>query len=104
MLRIIFNIKGPTSLLQLRHDTNILSLEERRKEIWKQLFFKSFAHCIDHNFHVPFKPERKKYFVKPDGVHFIDLLLNQNSTFTPFGHVPLVIFGMVFSLLSFRAV
>ena len=33
VLRIIFNIKGPTSFLQLRHDTNILPLEERCKEI-----------------------------------------------------------------------
>ena len=58
-LELFFNIKGPTSLLELRHDTNILSLEERRKEIWKILFFKSYAHCIYHNFHVPLKPEEE---------------------------------------------
>ena len=78
MLRIIFNIKGPTSLLQLRHDTNILSLEERRKEIWKQLFFKSFAHCIDHNFHVPLKPEEEILCQTRRGA-FYTLLLNQTA-------------------------
>ena len=59
-LFLILFIKGPIiCFLQLRRDTNILSLEKRRKEIWKQLFFKSFVHCIDHNFHVPLKPEEE---------------------------------------------
>ena len=54
------------------------------------------------NFVVPLKPEKIENFLyKPDRVHFIDLLLNQNSTSTPFDHVPLVILEMVFSILSF---
>ena len=103
MLRIIFNIKGLTSFLQLRHDTNILSLEECCKEIGSNCFLNPMLIVLNIIF-MSHSSRRKEYFVEPDGVHFIDLLLNQNSTFTPFGHVPLVIFGMVFSLLSFRAV
>ena len=67
-LRFIFSIKGPISFSQLRHDTIIFSLEERRKEIGRQLFFKSYAHSVDLNFIVPLKPvarTRQGEFYKP---------------------------------------
>ena len=58
-LRFIFNIKGFLSFTQLHHGTNILSLEERRKEIRKQLFLKSKAYRVGLNFIVPLKPKAK---------------------------------------------
>ena len=65
-MKFIFSIKEPISFSQLRHDTNISSLEERRKEIQRQLFFKSYAHSVDLNFMVPLKPEteKKKDFIQ----------------------------------------
>lgn len=55
-LRFIFNIKGQISFTQLRSDTDILSLEERRTQLRHILFFKSYAHAIDLEFYVPTKP------------------------------------------------
>ena len=60
LLDLFFSIKRPASFSQLRYNTNILLLEEPRKEIQRQLFFKSFSHSVDPNFIVPLKPEAEK--------------------------------------------
>ena len=62
--RFIFNVKGPISFSQLCHTTNILSLEERSKEIRRQMFFKSYAHFVDLNFIVPLEAEKMDNFIQ----------------------------------------
>ena len=82
-----------TSIATNTSGVNILSLEERSKEIQRQLFFfKFYAHSVDLNFIVPLKPEaeKKENFIRAKQGVFIDLFLNQSSAFTPFGHVPFV--------------
>ena len=104
LLGFFFSIKGPISFSQLRHDTNISSLEERRKERGGNCFLNPMLIVLISILllHSSQRQRRWKILYKPDRVHFIDLLLNQNSTSTPFDHVPLVILEMVFSILSFR--
>ena len=102
--RFIFIIKGPISFSQLRHNSNILSLEEHGKEKQRPLFFKSYAHSVDLNFIVPLEPkaEKMKNFIQTRQGAFSRPFIRSKQYFYS-GHEPLVILEMVFSILSFRA-